>query len=137
MRLDQAHAKSAALPGDLGQIQGALVRLIDLIMQAIRRGARGDALAGELGIRLEEQDGLFDIRLSNAGNLDQPLPEQLTLAVAQCDGFDGLGGYAAQLRDGQLRLTRQQSGRLAAGASRAVGWARCTKIDQGAAHVRP
>ncbi|QZI70743.1 DUF3142 domain-containing protein [Pseudomonas protegens] len=106
-------------------------------LETLRAVARGDALAGELGIRLEEQDGLFDIRLSNAGNLDRPLPEQLTLAVAQCDGFDGLGGYAAQLRDGQLRLTRQQTGRLAAGASRAVGWARCTKIDQGAAHVRP
>ena len=107
-------------------------------LETLRAVARGDALSAELGIRLEEQqDGLFDIRLSNAGNLDRPLPEQLTLAVAQCDGFDGLGGYSAQLRDGQLLLTRQRSGRLAAGASRAVGWARCTKIDQGAAHVRP
>ncbi|KAF0862020.1 DUF3142 domain-containing protein [Pseudomonas sp. LD120] len=106
-------------------------------LETLRAVARGDALAGQLGIRLEEQGGLFDIRLSNSGNLDRPLPEQLTLAVAQCDGFDGLGGYSAQLRDGQLLLTRQRSGRLAAGASRAVGWARCTKIDQGAAHVRP
>ncbi|WP_404937960.1 DUF3142 domain-containing protein [Pseudomonas sp. JDS08PS003] len=106
-------------------------------LDTLRAVARGDVLAGRLDIRLEEQDGLVDIRLSNAGNLDRPLPEQLTLAVAQCDGFDGLGGYSAQLRDGQLLLTRQQTGRLAAGASRAVGWARCTKIDQGAAHVRP
>jgi len=94
-------------------------------------------LDSRLGISLQEQDGLFDIRLDNPGNLDRPLPEQLTLAVAQCDGFDGLGGYAAELRDGQLLLTRQQAGRLAAGGTRAVGWARCTKIDQGAAHVRP
>ncbi|MGC5701711.1 DUF3142 domain-containing protein [Pseudomonas sp. NFXW11] len=106
-------------------------------LDTLRAVARGDALDSRLGIRLHEQDGLFDIRLDNPGNLDRPLPEQLTLAVAQCDGFDGLGGYSARLVDGQLLLTRQQSGRLAAGASRAVAWARCTKIDQGAAHVRP
>nr|BFD38682.1 DUF3142 domain-containing protein [Pseudomonas sp. FFPRI_1] len=106
-------------------------------LETLRAVARGDVLDSRLGIELQEQGGLFDIRLSNPGNLDQPLPEQLTLAVAQCDGFDGLGGYSAQLRDGQLLLTRHQSGRLLAGGTRAVGWARCTSIDQGAAHVRP
>lgn len=106
-------------------------------LDTLRAVARGDTLDSRLTVALQEQDGLFDISLSNSGNLDRPLPEQLTLAVAQCDGFDGLGGYTAQLRDGQLLLTRQQTGRLAAGGIRAVGWARCTKIDQGAAHVRP
>ncbi|MGE8414951.1 MAG: DUF3142 domain-containing protein [Pseudomonas sp.] len=106
-------------------------------LETLRAVARGDTLDSRLSISLHEQDGLFDIRLSNPGNLDRPLPEQLTLAVAQCDGFDGLGGYTAQLHDGQLQLTRQQTGRLAAGGSRAVGWARCMKIDQGAVHVRP
>ncbi|MCO7572407.1 DUF3142 domain-containing protein [Pseudomonas chlororaphis] len=106
-------------------------------LDTLRAVARGDVLDSRLGISLQEQDGLFDIYLSNPGNLDRPLPEQLTLAVAQCAGFDGLGGYSAEWRDGQLLLTRQQAGRLAAGGTRAVGWARCTKIDQGAAHVRP
>ncbi|WMN17801.1 MAG: DUF3142 domain-containing protein [Pseudomonas piscis] len=106
-------------------------------LDTLKAVARGEVLASRLDIGLTEQDGLFDIRLSNSGNLDRLLPEQLSLAVAQCDGFDGLGGYTAQLRDGQLLLTRQQTGRLAAGGTRAVGWARCTKIDQGAVHVRP
>jgi hypothetical protein len=106
-------------------------------LTTLKAVARGEALDSQLDLSLVEQDGLFDIRLRNQGNLDSPLPEHLTLAVAQCDGFDAVAGYTVRQQGPQLLFSRQQPARLAAGGERAVGWARCTKIDQGASHVRP
>lgn len=99
--------------------------------------ARGDSLDSHLAVHLEEQGGLYDIRLVNQGNLDSPWPQRLTLAVGACDGVDALAGYTLQQTPGLLTFTRIQEGRLAAGAQRAVGWARCTKIDQGGFNVYP
>ncbi|WP_434626852.1 DUF3142 domain-containing protein [Pseudomonas sp. Z1-29] len=99
--------------------------------------ARGDRLDSHLTLRLQEQGGLYDIRLVNQGNLDSPWPQRLTLAVGGCDGVDALAGYTLQQTPGLLTFTRIQEGRLAAGAQRAIGWARCTKIDQGGMNVYP
>ena len=99
--------------------------------------ARGDQLISRWQLTFSEKDGLFDIRLGNTGNLDSPLPEQISLAVEGCQASDALAGYAVQQRPGQLLFTRRSEGRLQAGSARALGWARCSSIDQGASHVRP
>ncbi|MCI0992750.1 DUF3142 domain-containing protein [Pseudomonas corrugata] len=99
--------------------------------------ARGDKLDSHLALAVEEKDGLYDIRLANRGNLDSPWPQRVTLAVGACDGVDALAGYTLQQTPGLLTFTRIQEGRLAAGAQRAMGWARCTKIEQGAFNVYP
>jgi len=99
--------------------------------------ARGDALDSRLSVKLNAQDGLYDISLSNQGNLDTAWPERLTLAVQGCDGADALAGYALQQSPDLLTFTRLIDGRIAAGGQRAVGWARCTKIDQGGSNVHP
>ncbi|WP_339479871.1 DUF3142 domain-containing protein [Pseudomonas sp. RL_5y_Pfl2_73] len=99
--------------------------------------ARGDNLDSRLALQWGEQDGLYDIRLVNQGNLDSPWPQRLTLTVGACDGVDALAGYTLQQTPGLLTFTRIQEGRLAAGSHRAIGWARCTKIDQGGSNVYP
>ncbi|MBT2338608.1 MULTISPECIES: DUF3142 domain-containing protein [Pseudomonas] len=98
---------------------------------------RGDRLDSRLAVHLEEKGGVYDIYLVNPGNLDSPWPQRLTLAVGGCDGVDALAGYTLQQTPGLLTFTRIQEGRLAAGTQRAIGWARCTKIDQGASNVYP
>ena len=99
--------------------------------------ARGDTLDSRLSVKLNAQDGLYDISLSNQGNLDTAWPERVTLAVQGCDGADALAGYALQQSPDLLTFTRLSDGRIAAGGQRAVGWARCTKIDQGGSNVHP
>lgn len=103
----------------------------------LRAVARGDALSSQLSLDLSEKDGLYDIGVTNHGNLDSALPERLLLAVEQCEAIDALAGYSVQQNAGQLIFTRLKDGRLPAGSERAVGWARCTKIDQGGSYVRP
>ena len=99
--------------------------------------ARGDTLDSRLSVKLSAQDGLYDISLSNQGNLDTAWPERVTLTVQGCDGVDALAGYALQQSPDLLTFTRLSDGRIAAGGQRAVGWARCTKIDQGGSNVHP
>jgi hypothetical protein len=99
--------------------------------------ARGDRLDSRMRLHVEERGGLYDIRLVNQGNLDSPWPQRLTLAVGACDGVDALAGYTLQQTPGVLTFTRIKEGRLAAGAQRVIGWARCTKIDQGGFNVYP
>jgi hypothetical protein len=99
--------------------------------------ARGDALDSRLSVELSAQDGLYDISLRNQGNLDTAWPERVTLAVQGCEGVDALAGYALQQSPDLLTFTRLGDGRIAAGGQRAVGWARCTKIDQGGSNVHP
>ena len=103
----------------------------------MRAVARGDRLASQLTLNLSSNDGLYDIRVSNRGNLDGALPERVTLAVTDCDAVDALIGYAVQQMPGQLSFTRLKDGRLPADAERPLGWARCTKIDQGGSNVYP
>ncbi|KIH83375.1 DUF3142 domain-containing protein [Pseudomonas batumici] len=99
--------------------------------------ARGEALASQWQVQLSARDGLYDIRLDNLGNLDRPLPARVELNAEQCDGVDGLSGYTLRQTPKQLIFTRQSSARIAAGGQRALGWARCTRIDQGAWNVYP
>ncbi|MFJ3374906.1 DUF3142 domain-containing protein [Pseudomonas sp. NPDC086112] len=99
--------------------------------------ARGDTLDNRVGLKLSAQDGLYDISVSNQGNLDSTWPERLTLAVQGCDGADALAGYALQQRPDLLTFTRLREGRIPAGGQRAIGWARCATIDQGGSNVHP
>ncbi len=99
--------------------------------------ARGGSLSSRLSLQLSEQNGLYDIAVRNQGNLDSAWPERLTLAVQGCDGADALAGYALQQTPDLLTFTRLRDGRMAAGGQRAIGWARCTKIDQGGSNVQP
>ncbi|MGF6327790.1 hypothetical protein ABH909_000668 [Pseudomonas sp. BS3782 TE3695] len=99
--------------------------------------ARGDTLDSRVKLKLSAQDGLYDISVSNHGNLDSAWPERLTLAVQGCDGADALAGYALQQRPDLLTFTRLREGRIPAGGQRAIGWARCATIDQGGSNVHP
>jgi hypothetical protein len=99
--------------------------------------ARGDTLDSRLTLKLSAQDGLYDVSVSNQGNLDSVWPERLTLAVRGCDGADALAGYALQQNPDLLTFTRLRDGRIPAGGQRAIGWARCTHIDQGGSNVHP
>jgi len=103
----------------------------------LRAVARGDKLASRLAVKLSAQDGLYDISVSNQGNLDTPWPERVILAVQGCDGADALAGYTLQQSPDLLTFSRLHDGRIAADGQRAVGWARCTNIDQGGSNVYP
>ncbi|UQS13486.1 DUF3142 domain-containing protein [Pseudomonas sp. HS6] len=99
--------------------------------------ARGDALSSKLDVSFKAQDGLYDITLGNAGNLDSPWPARLLVKASGCEGADALAGYALQQSADLLTFTRLRDGRLPAGGQRAIGWARCANIDQGGSHVDP
>jgi hypothetical protein len=106
-------------------------------LTTLRAVARGDALDSRLELKLSAQEGLYEIGVSNEGNLDSAWPERLALAVKGCEGADALAGYALQQSPDLLTFTRLRDGRLVAGEQRAIGWARCAQIDQGASHVLP
>ncbi|MNU50923.1 hypothetical protein D3C71_399040 [compost metagenome] len=106
-------------------------------LTTLRAVSRGDALDSRLALKLSADEGLYDIAITNEGNLDSAWPERLTLAVQDCEGADALAGYALQQSPDLLTFTRLREGRIAAGGQRAIGWARCAKIDQGASNVHP
>ncbi|KII30523.1 hypothetical protein NL64_17785 [Pseudomonas fluorescens] len=106
-------------------------------LTTLRAVARGDVLVSRLALKLSAQNDLYDIGISNEGNLDSAWPERLTLVAQGCEGADALAGYALQQQPDLLTFTRQRDGRIAAGGQRAIGWARCAKIDQGASNVYP
>ncbi|UVM05073.1 DUF3142 domain-containing protein [Pseudomonas laurylsulfatiphila] len=104
-------------------------------LTTLRAVARADVLDSQLTLQLSADNGLYDIGISNQGNLDSAWPERLTLAVSGCDGADALAGYALQQRPDLLTFTRLRDGRIPAGGQRAIGWARCAHIDQGGSNV--
>ena len=106
-------------------------------LTTLRAVARADVLDSQLTLKLSADNGLYDIGISNQGNLDSPWPERLTLAVSGCEGADALAGYALQQRPDLLTFTRLRDGRIPAGGQRAIGWARCAHIDQGGSNVHP
>lgn len=106
-------------------------------LTTLRAVVRGDALSSRLALKLSAQEGLYDIGISNEGNLDSAWPERVTLAVRGCEGADALAGYALQQGPDLLTFTRLHDGRIAAGGQRAMGWARCAHIDQGGSNVYP
>ncbi|MGH8348479.1 MAG: DUF3142 domain-containing protein [Pseudomonas sp.] len=106
-------------------------------LTTLRAVALGDVLDSRLTLQLSADNGLYDIGISNQGNLDSAWPERLTLAVSGCEGADALAGYALQQRPDLLTFTRLRDGRIPAGGQRAIGWARCAHIDQGGSNVHP
>ncbi|MNE24713.1 hypothetical protein D3C80_1180120 [compost metagenome] len=106
-------------------------------LTTLRAVARADVLDSQLTLQLSADNGLYDIGISNQGNLDSAWPERLTLAVSGCEGADALAGYALQQRPDLLTFTRLRDGRIPAGGQRAIGWARCAHIDQGGSNVHP
>lgn len=106
-------------------------------LNTLRAVARGESLDSRLSLKLIAQDDLYDISVSNQGNLDNAWPERVTLAVRGCDGADALAGYALQQSPDLLTFTRLRDGRIPAGEQRAIGWARCAHIDQGGSNVHP
>ncbi|MCW8274390.1 DUF3142 domain-containing protein [Pseudomonas sp. PCH199] len=106
-------------------------------LTTLRAVVRGDVLRSNLTLKLSAQQGLYDIGILNEGNLDNAWPERLTLVAQGCEGADALAGYALQQAPDLLTFTRLREGRIAAGGQRAIGWARCAKIDQGESNVHP
>ncbi|RAI70476.1 DUF3142 domain-containing protein [Pseudomonas fluorescens] len=106
-------------------------------LTTLRAVARGEVLDSRLTLKLSADNRLYDIGISNQGNLDSAWPERLTLAVSGCEGADALAGYALQQRPDLLTFTRLREGRIPAGGQRAIGWARCAHIDQGGSNVHP
>lgn len=106
-------------------------------LRTLRAVAQGVDLDSRLVLKLSADNNLYDISLSNQGNLDRAWPERLTLAVQGCDGADALAGYSLQQTADLLTFTRLREGRILAGEQRAIGWARCASIDQGALNVHP
>ncbi len=78
-----------------------------------------------------------ELSLTNSGNAPATLPQRLEIAARDCQAFDALPGYRMQRSDTGLVLERQAAADLAAGQRRALGWARCSELDQGGIHVRP
>jgi hypothetical protein len=106
-------------------------------LATLRAVSRGEVLGSHLALNLSERGGLYDIGITNEGNLDNAWPERVTLAVQGCEGADALAGYTLQQEPNLLTFTRLRDGRIAAGGQRAIGWARCATIDQGASNVHP
>ena len=106
-------------------------------LTTLRAVSRGDALDSQLSLILSADESLYDISIKNNGNLDNAWPERVTLAVQGCEGADALAGYALQQSPDLLTFIRLRDGRIAAGGQRAIGWARCANIDQGASNVHP
>nr|WP_180202091.1 DUF3142 domain-containing protein [Pseudomonas sp. SbOxS1]NYU01402.1 DUF3142 domain-containing protein [Pseudomonas sp. SbOxS1] len=106
-------------------------------LTTLRAVSRGEVLESQLALNLSEHEGLYDIAITNVGNLDNTWPERVTLGVQGCEGADALAGYTLQQEPNLLTFTRLRDGRIAAGGQRAIGWARCATIDQGASNVHP
>ena len=106
-------------------------------LTTLKAVARGDALSSRLTVELNAHDRLYDVSVRNQGNLDQPWPQRVSLVARQCQGADALAGYVLQQSADRLIFTRVHDGRITAGGQRAIGWARCASIDQGASNVDP
>lgn len=108
-------------------------------LATLRAVARGEPLAAALAVQVERPrgDDLRELSLTNSGNAPATLPQRLEIAARDCQAFDALPGYRMQRSDTGLVLERQAAADLAAGQRRALGWARCSELDQGGIHVRP
>ncbi|MGY4531757.1 hypothetical protein ACVW0Y_000867 [Pseudomonas sp. TE3786] len=99
------------------------------------------ALHSDVQVTVQQQADanaeLYELRLTNPGNLPAALPPHLSNASASCQAGDGAQGYRLQRAANSLEFVRQQPGQLAAGHSRALGWLRCSQLDQGGFRVTP
>lgn len=96
---------------------------------------RGQPLQPALALQRQQHGALSELQLFNHGTLASALPARIDLPARACEAADGLGAYRVETTARGLTFTRQHPGQLAAGSQRALGWARCAQIDQGAMHV--
>lgn len=96
---------------------------------------RGQPLHAVLALQVRQNGQLSELQLVNQGNLASALPAHIELPARGCEAADGLGAYRVTSSAQGLRFTLSHPGQLAAGSQRALGWARCTQIDQGGLHV--
>lgn len=76
---------------------------------------------------------LYELAIKNAGTIDAPLPEKITLQAEDCLAADGAGNYRFVGQTFELIAPTQ----LRAGRTRAIGWARCPAPPQGEFDDRP
>ena len=95
------------------------------------------ALRSELQVTVQAQGDLYELRLVNQGNVSGAWPQHVAIAGTACEAGDGVQGYRLQRSADELEFVRQQPGQLAAGQSRALGWLRCSQLDQGGFRVTP
>lgn len=88
-------------------------------------------LRSNLQVEVQQTGDLYELRLTNTGNLAAPLPATISSAATGCEAGDGVQGYRLQRPLDTLVFTRQQTGQLSAGGSRALGWVRCRQLAQG------
>lgn len=98
--------------------------------------ARGQPLAPALALLRDQKDGFSQLQLFNNGTLASPLPSRIELPARDCSAADAVGVYRVERNAERLAFVRQRAGRLDAGEHRALGWARCERIDQGGMHVQ-
>ena len=107
-RLDRAYIVSAGLYGDQTEVQAALQRLIGLIMQAVRRGAEGDALAQS---ELEQEElarqtnfNLLEHRLvADLMNPHSPIPAHELAATLLSESEPAVAAALWLFDEGQLQ----------------------------------
>jgi hypothetical protein len=82
--------------------------------------------------------GLYDIVLTNSGNLDANLPVSIHVQDHGCEAGDALSPYALNRQSHQwvfsqsntVTLTTQNNQRINASTSRAIGWMRCLQLKK-------
>lgn len=102
-------------------------------LQAVRHQ---QPLRSDVQVQLSLRGATRELQLRNLGSLASQLPKQISVNARDCDASDALGAYRVQRSSDGLLFTRQHDGQLAAGSQRALGWARCRTIVQGAIHVQ-
>ena len=73
-----------------------------------------------------------DIALVNAGETDEPLPAEIVV-TGGADGADGVGGYRAEMRGGEVAFRRtpgMESARLSPGMRHPLGWLRAASKSE-------
>lgn len=81
--------------------------------------------------------GLYDLRLTNSGNLDAQLPTRIDVQNHQCTAGDALPPYTLDRQvyqwsfvQNSSTLTIQNNQRSNALTTRAVGWMRCSELKK-------
>ncbi|SIQ56612.1 DUF3142 domain-containing protein [Aquipseudomonas alcaligenes] len=105
-------------------------------MNTLLAVVRGQALTPALGLQRQQRDGFSQFQLFNEGTLASPLPRRIELPAQACEAGDAVGDYRLERQADRLLFVRRHEGRLDAGERRALGWARCARIDQGGMHVQ-
>lgn len=97
-----------------------------------RRVLSGEAAEPHLVLGMRKDDyGAYQLRLSNEGSADAPMPRQVAVPVG-CLESDGEGSYEVQRRADETVWWLRSGRWLAVGQSAPVGWIRCRfKVEDG------